>query len=183
MSPTYVLVIRMDVVNAARDLRKLTLTRWLRRRSSMRYSCIIWYENFKCGFLEFHSPGNKSCTIRHNNFIFVADVHYGNVQTLWQYSTPDTSHTLIERWILLCEKLSEVSGMETLCGFLNMPPPMSRTAYHDKRPAIHDAYIEVSNTSMLDASAEVRQHLQGDKFDDSNIIGIDAFIQYFLCYI
>ena len=73
--------------------------------------------------------------------------------------------------------------METLCGFLNMPPPMSRTAYHDKRPAIHDAYIEVSNTSMLDASVEVRQHLQGDKFDDNNITGIDAFIQYFLCYI
>ena len=55
------------------------------------------------------------------------------------------------------------SDMETLCGFLNMPPLMSKTTYHDKRSAIHDAYIEVANTSMLDASVEVRQHLQGDK--------------------
>ena len=75
------------------------------------------------------------------------------------------------------------SGMETLCGVLNIPPPMSKTTYHVKRPTIHDAYIEVSNTSMLYASVEGNQHLQGDKFDDNNISDIDASLFSILCVI
>ena len=68
--------------------------------------------------------------------------------------------------------------METLCGLLNTPSPMSKTTYHDKRPANRDAYIEVANTSMLDASLEVRQHLPGDKFDDNTISDIDVSLDY-----
>ena len=57
--------------------------------------------------------------------------------------------------------------------------PMSQTTHHDKPPVFHDTYIEVSNTSTLDASVEVCQHLQDDRFNENNISDIDPSLTFF----
>ena len=45
------------------------------------------------------------------------------------------------------------TAMQTLCGYMNMPPPMSVTTYNDIINSIHN-YIEVANKSMQDAAQE-----------------------------
>ena len=65
------------------------------------------------------------------------------------------------------------SAMETFCGFMNMPNPMSKTTYGDKSPLIHDAYLSVCQKSMSDASTEIRKQLQ-ENFNSDALSDIDV---------
>ena len=56
------------------------------------------------------------------------------------------------------------SAMETFCGFMNIPSPMSKSTFADKFSLLHDAYVSVSQTSMYNASLDVRKKIQGDGF-------------------
>ena len=50
----------------------------------------------------------------------------------------------------------ELCAIEDFCGFMNMPPPMAKSTYHDHLPELHRAYTEVAADSMSTAVNELK---------------------------
>ena len=47
-------------------------------------------------------------------------------------------------------------AIEDFCGFMNMPPPMAKSTYHDHLPELHRAYTEVAADSMSNAANKLK---------------------------
>ena len=65
------------------------------------------------------------------------------------------------------------TAVQTLCGYMNMPPPMSVTTYNDIINSIHNNYMEVANKSMQDDAQEIRQQELKDEYSEDAIVNID----------
>ena len=60
------------------------------------------------------------------------------------------------------------SSLETFAGFMNMPPPMNKTAYNDSAKQVHIAYTKQARSSIQIAATEIRMlHLHEDFRDDA----------------
>ena len=64
------------------------------------------------------------------------------------------------------------TAIETLCGFMSMPPPMTSKTFQETMEYVHPFYIEAANKSMKVASGEIREELLGDNFDEDNCCAI-----------
>ena len=65
------------------------------------------------------------------------------------------------------------TAIETFCGFMNMPPPMTSKTYQETMEYVHPSYIEAANKSMKSASDEIREELLGDNFDEDTVVDVD----------
>ena len=57
-----------------------------------------------------------------------------------------------------CENGQGYAGMNTFCHWMNMPPTMTETTFHDINSCIHNAYVETSYESMTNAACKVRKN-------------------------
>ena len=61
------------------------------------------------------------------------------------------------------------SGLETFCGYMNMPPPMAETTYNETvKCTLHPRYIDVAARNMKDAAKEVRHEILDD-YDENAV--------------
>ena len=49
------------------------------------------------------------------------------------------------------------AGMNTFCRWMNMPPSMAQTTFHDINSYIYNAYVETSHKSMTNGACEVHK--------------------------
>lgn len=61
-------------------------------------------------------------------------------------------------------------AIKTFSTILNMPPPMTKTAYKKTLAAMHIAYIKTSNSSMQKAANEIRKNVLQERFDEGTIV-------------
>ena len=54
------------------------------------------------------------------------------------------------------------TALQTLCGFLNIPPPMTKKKFLETQSSVESAYIKVAEANMNAAATEVRK-VDGDK--------------------
>ena len=60
------------------------------------------------------------------------------------------------------------SGLETFCGYMNMPPPMAETTYKETvQFTLHPRYV-VAARNMKDAAKEVRREILDD-YDENAV--------------
>ena len=63
--------------------------------------------------------------------------------------------------------------METFCGFMNMPPPMTKKTYHKCIDDIHPLYMKCAANSMKQAADELREVVLRDEFSDEAVADVD----------
>ena len=63
--------------------------------------------------------------------------------------------------------------METFCGFMNMPPPMTKKTYHKCIDDIHPIYMKCAANSMKQAAYELREVVLRDEFTDEAVADVD----------
>ena len=51
------------------------------------------------------------------------------------------------------------AGIESFCGYMNMPPPMAVTTYHETIANMHSVYMECAEFNMKAAANEIREEL------------------------
>ena len=59
--------------------------------------------------------------------------------------------------VAFCDNGQGYAGMNTICRWMNMPPPMAENTFHDINSCIHNAYVETSHESMTNAACEVHK--------------------------
>ena len=65
-----------------------------------------------------------------------------------------------------------LAALETFAGFMNMPPPMNKTAFNDSLKILHQAYQSQSQVSMQSAATEIRKvHLE-EEFTENSVVDI-----------
>ena len=65
------------------------------------------------------------------------------------------------------------AAIETLCGYMNMPPPMNQTTYDDIITQLHGSYMKLANANMKAAADEIRHQNLGEEYAEDNIANID----------
>ena len=65
------------------------------------------------------------------------------------------------------------TAVETLCGLMNMPPPMTSKTYQDTIEYMHPLYIESAEQSMKAAADDIRKELLGDDYDEETTVDVD----------
>ena len=65
------------------------------------------------------------------------------------------------------------TAIDTFCGFMNMPPPMTSKTSQETMEYVYPSYIDAANKSMKAASDEIREELLGDNFDEDTVIDVD----------
>ena len=60
-------------------------------------------------------------------------------------------------------------AMGTFCGFMNMPPPMTKKTYHKCIDDIHTLYMKCAANSMKQAADELREVVLRDEFTDEAV--------------
>ena len=63
--------------------------------------------------------------------------------------------------------------METFCGFMNIPPPMTKTIYHKCIDDIHPLYMKCAADSMKQAADEFHEVVLRDEFTDEAFADVD----------
>ena len=66
-------------------------------------------------------------------------------------------------------------AIETFCRYMNMPPPMIVTTYHETVSNMHSVYLEQAESSMLASADEIRQELS-DEYTDEFIADVDVSV-------
>ena len=59
--------------------------------------------------------------------------------------------------------------METFCGFMNMPSPMTKKNYHKCIDDKHPLYMKCAANSMKQAADELREVVLRDEFTDEAV--------------
>ena len=59
--------------------------------------------------------------------------------------------------VAFCENGQGYAGMYTFCRWMNMPPPMPETTFHDISSCIHNGYAGTYAESMTNAACEVHK--------------------------
>ena len=50
-------------------------------------------------------------------------------------------------------------GLQTFCGYMNMPPPMADVTYNETvKSRLHPAYVDVARKNMKDAAEEYHEN-------------------------
>ena len=70
-----------------------------------------------------------------------------------------------------CRKNGQ-KGLVYFCNIMNIPEPMSYSAYENINTKLYIAYPEVARESMLKAADEIRQQTLGDYFSNEAISNI-----------
>jgi hypothetical protein len=61
-------------------------------------------------------------------------------------------------------------GIKNFCGVMNMPHPMSKTAFQKLSKTVHINYVNVANESMRQAALEVRKDVLHDAYNDDTFV-------------
>ena len=59
--------------------------------------------------------------------------------------------------------------METFCGFMNMPSPMTKKTYHKCIDDTHPLYMKCAANSMKQAADKLREVVLRDEFTDEAV--------------
>ena len=64
--------------------------------------------------------------------------------------------------------------METVNGYMNMPPPMAIRAYnYIVKNVLHDRYVKCAKDSMQDAALEIRKDILREEYTNEKIVDVD----------
>ena len=65
------------------------------------------------------------------------------------------------------------TAIETFCGLMNMPPPMTVNTYHETIANMHPVYIESAEHSMKATADEIHKDVLGDDYTEEAVVDID----------
>ena len=66
------------------------------------------------------------------------------------------------------------AAMETVNGYMNMPPPMAIRAYtYIVKNVLHDRYVKCAKDSMQDAALEIRKDILREEYTDEKVVDVD----------
>jgi hypothetical protein len=67
-------------------------------------------------------------------------------------------------------------GLQTFCGYMNMPPPMAEVTYNDTvKSRLHPTYVDVATQNMKDAAEELRREVS-EEYDENTVCDTAVFV-------
>ena len=66
------------------------------------------------------------------------------------------------------------SAIESVCGFMNLPPPMNNSAYRKIMKELYPSYKRMAQQNMKDVAASIRKAKLGADFTEEVVVDIDA---------
>ena len=71
-------------------------------------------------------------------------------------------------------KLGKATAIETVCGFLNMCPPMNVSAYHKTGAELYEHYKITAINDMKQVTHDICKMTLKEKYTNDAIVDIDA---------
>ena len=65
------------------------------------------------------------------------------------------------------------SAIETFCGLMSMPPPMTSKTYQETIENMNPVYSDSARESMKAAADEIRKDSLGDEYTEEAVVNID----------
>ena len=66
------------------------------------------------------------------------------------------------------------SDIESVCGIMNLSPPMNKTAFKKTMTRLYNSYKRVTQDNMSQVAESVRKSFMKDEYNQDEIVNIDA---------